>query len=226
MAGRDGFVDEATVAQTKGLDGVSGFAFAEEVADGAEEAGEFAGQQGGEKDAEDARVVVAKEFGGAVFHGDAEMAAELETEGTHGLIGKDKDAEVMTPAAIEQPAEEGRAGFEANEVRGDDFDAGFELTAVEADVFRLESVEMVEEVLHGGAVDNGIGGQAGLGKQEIREELSHGYGLRVGLFRHTGEGVSPFKGRRRRRRIGQPGRGSERPDSTAVSYTHLTLPTT
>jgi hypothetical protein len=163
-------VDKAAFAQAKGLDSVSGFAFAEEPGNGAEKAGQVAGRKSRQEDAEDAGVVVAKKFGGAVFHGDAEVAAELETEGTHGLIGKHKDAEVMTPAAIEQPAEEGRAGFEANEVRGDDFDAGFELTAVEADVFRLESVEMVEEVLHGGAVDNGIGGQAGLGKQEISKE--------------------------------------------------------
>jgi hypothetical protein len=43
VSGRDGFVEEATVAQAKGLDSVSGFAFAEELANGAEEGGEFAG---------------------------------------------------------------------------------------------------------------------------------------------------------------------------------------
>ena len=105
-------MEQAGGLETEGVDGVGAFVFAEEAANGAEEFGELGGQHGGEENAQDARVVVAECLGGSVLHEDAQVAAKVEPERAHFLVGEDEDAEEFDDSEFEQDDEESDKEFE------------------------------------------------------------------------------------------------------------------
>jgi hypothetical protein len=78
--------------------------------------GGFFGEAGGEKEAEDARVVVAEVDLLAVGEFDGEEMTEVGAEIFEGLVGGEEDAPTFGPGLVDESVEQCRFGRDANEI--------------------------------------------------------------------------------------------------------------
>ena len=95
--------------------------------------GGFFGEAGGEKEAEDARIVVAEIDLLAVGKFDGEEMAEVGAEIFEGLVGSEEDAPAFRPGLVDESVDECGFGRDADEVGSE---VG-ELSALRAFVERL-----------------------------------------------------------------------------------------
>jgi len=90
--------------------------FDEELFYGAEKLSGFFGEAGGEKEAEDARVVVAEVDLLTVGEFDGEKMAEVGAEIFEGLIAGEEDAPTFGPGLVDECIEKSGFGRDADEV--------------------------------------------------------------------------------------------------------------
>jgi hypothetical protein len=95
---------------------IGGIGFDEELFYRAEELRGFFGEAGGEKEAEDAGVVVAEVDLLAVGKFDGEEMAEVGAEILEGLVGGEEDAPAFRPGLVDESVEQCGFRRDANEV--------------------------------------------------------------------------------------------------------------